>query len=186
MKRRLLALTALTLVALSSVMGAGSVSSVSADRDVSVAVVEDEEAYLGIEFGDTDWPNRTRTLTFANRVSVPLEVSISGDIVTISPGELAALAVDCGDVDIAAVGEDIRIDATRTVTCEHPGGGPPDDRTNNGQCSNSGEHGQSGESGNCGGSDGNHDDSDESVGESDDSEDSDESGDTDHDDADAD
>jgi hypothetical protein len=150
--RRHLVLVALTLLSLSLVTGAGSVSSVSADRDVSVAVVEDEEAYLGIELGDTDWSNRTRTLEVTNRASTrPIEVTASGTTVTVGPGEAESLTVSCGTVDLTATGPDVAINATRSVDCEKPGNGSSDDRRNNGQCSNSGDHGKSGESGSCGG-----------------------------------
>lgn len=152
MNRRHLLLVALVAVGLSSVTGVGSVSSVGADRDVSVAVADDREAFLGIEFGSTDWPNQTRELRVTNRASTsPLDVTVAGETVTVGPGEVEALTVPCGAVDVVAVGSEVRIDATRSVACEHSGDGDAsDDRTNNGRCSNSDDHGKSGESGHCG------------------------------------
>jgi hypothetical protein len=121
MNRRVLALAALVVVGLSSVTGAGSVSSVSADRDVSVAVVEDREAYLGLEFSNAS--NGTVTLTVSNRISTErLDVTVDDGGETASrrlgPGERAAFNVSCGeDVQISADAPDAEVDATRTVDC---------------------------------------------------------------------
>jgi hypothetical protein len=121
MTRRVLVFAALVVVGLSSVTGAGSVSSVSADRDVSVAVVEDREAYLGLEFSNAT--NETVTLTVSNRVSTErLDVTVEdgGKAAsrTLDPGERAAFNVSCGeDVQISADASDTEIDATRTVDC---------------------------------------------------------------------
>ncbi|WP_136600528.1 hypothetical protein [Salinigranum halophilum] len=155
MNRRFLVLAALTLVALSSVTGVGSVSSVSADRDVSVAVAEDDEAYLGLEFGTVD--NGTRTLTVANRISteptvVTIEDADGADSQTLGPGETATFDVSCDDeIQLSAVAPNAEVDATRSVECPVDAGGEPsDDRTNNGQCGNSGANGESGENTECG------------------------------------
>jgi hypothetical protein len=122
MNRRVLALAALVVVGLSSVTGAGSVSSVSADRDVSVAVVEDREAYLGLEFSNAT--NGTATLTVSNRISTDtLAVTVEGDgeataSRTLDPGERAAFNVSCGEeIRVSADAPDAEVDATRTVDC---------------------------------------------------------------------
>ncbi|AUV83765.1 hypothetical protein C2R22_20685 [Salinigranum rubrum] len=155
MNRRHLLFVALVAVGLSSVTGVGSVSSVSADRDISVAVADDSEAYLGIEFGAVE--NGTATLTVTNRIStealdVTVEDGDTTELQTLGPGEFAAFDVACGEeAHVSAVGPTTEIDATRSVACEHSGDGDSSDGpTNNGQCSNSGVHGKSGESGHCG------------------------------------
>jgi hypothetical protein len=110
-------LLSLTLVCLSSVTGVGGVSSVAADRGVTVAVVDDAEAYLGIEFGPVD--NDTRNLTVYNRVSTgSLEVTVNGTARTAAPGDPAEFAIACGsEVEIVAVGSAVRVEATRAVDC---------------------------------------------------------------------
>jgi hypothetical protein len=136
MNRRVLALTALLVVGLSSVTGAGSVSSVSADRDVSVAVVEDREAYLGLEFDD--FGNETATLTVSNRLSTePLDVTIEGggatESKTLGVGEQAAFDVSCGDeLHVSAVAPGAEVNATRTVDCSEQVPGDSDDEDVNG------------------------------------------------------
>ena len=118
MSRRLLVLVALALVGVSSVTGVGSVSSVSADRTVSVAVAPDGEAYLGIEFGAID--NGTRELTVYNHVSTDdVDVTVDGDPPKeAGPGSPARFSVDCGlEVTITADSPDARIEATRSVDC---------------------------------------------------------------------
>jgi hypothetical protein len=130
MNRRVLALAALLVVGLSSVTGAGSVSSVSADRDVSVAVVEDEEGYLGLEFDD--FGNETATLTVSNRLSTePLDVTIEGggatESKTLGVGEQAAFDVSCGDeLHVSAVAPGAEVNATRTVECPESVSGDTD------------------------------------------------------------
>jgi hypothetical protein len=113
--RRRLVLAALALVALSSVTGVGSVTSTTADRDVTVAVADDEEAYLGIEFGPGD--NGTRPLTVSDRATTDgLRVTVDGTTRWASPGDPAVFTVDCGSrVEITADSQDVRIEAVRAV-----------------------------------------------------------------------
>jgi hypothetical protein len=122
MNRRVLALAALVVVGLSSVTGAGSVSSVSADRDVSVAVVEDREAYLGLEFSNAS--NGTVTLTVENHVRTDdLAVTVDGKTETATPGDPVEFTVDCGEtVEIVGDGPGVRIEATRDVPVCSSGG----------------------------------------------------------------
>lgn len=157
MSRRHLLLVALTLVGLSVVSGAGGVSSVSADRGVSVAVAEDDEALLGVEFDGVG--NGTRALTVTNLISreplvVTVDDAVGTDTRTIGPGEGAEFRVACGDeVHVSAVAPSAEVDMTRSVVCPTGAGGgepPGNARTNDGQCSNSGSNGNSGESDECG------------------------------------
>jgi hypothetical protein len=113
--RRLLVLAALVLVAMTSVTGVGSVTSMTADRGVSVAVADDGEAYLGIEFGPGD--NGTRPLTVSDHATTDgLEVTVDGTTRLATPGDPAVFTVDCGSqIEILADGPDVRIEAVRMV-----------------------------------------------------------------------
>lgn len=130
MNRGALVLVALALVGATSITGVGSVSSVSADRGVSVAVAPDGEAYLGIEFGPAD--GGTRGLTVSNHVSTrEIGVTVDGDgfeeTADAGPGDPAEFAVPCGStVEITGVGAGVRIEATRTVG-DCPPSGPEGD-----------------------------------------------------------
>jgi hypothetical protein len=119
--RRHLVLVALALVGLSAVTGAGSVSSTSADRGVSVNVADDEEAYLGIDFGAVVNNGTDRQLTVSNQVTTgDLTVTVDGVDGTAEPGDPAEFTVPCGStVDITATAPDerARIEATRVVDC---------------------------------------------------------------------
>jgi hypothetical protein len=117
MTRRLLVLVALALVGVSSVTGVGSVSSVSADRNVSVAVAPDGEAYLGLEWGAVD--NGNRELTVYNHLSTDdVTVTVDTDSKEAGPGSPARFTVGCGlQVTITADSPDAWIEATRSVDC---------------------------------------------------------------------
>ncbi|MFB6082661.1 MAG: hypothetical protein ABEJ94_00260 [Halorientalis sp.] len=86
MGRLKLASVVFAFAAVSLAVGTGAFSSVSADRGVEVAVVEDEEALLGIEGGPHAFPNGnedrellTVTNRFAQPVTVTVEITDSGD-----------------------------------------------------------------------------------------------------------
>ena len=119
MNRRHLVLGALALVAISAVSGVGSVSSMTADRSVSVAIADDGEAYLGIEFGAVVDNGTDRELVVSNHVSTgDLEVVVDGTPGTAAPGDPAEFTVSCGStVDITAADSGVRIEATRSVGC---------------------------------------------------------------------
>jgi hypothetical protein len=90
-------------------------TSTTVDRDVTVAVAEDEEAYLGIEFGPGD--NGTRPLTVSDHVTTDgLRVTVDGTTRSATPGDPAVFTVDCGSqVEITADSQDVRIEAVRAV-----------------------------------------------------------------------
>jgi hypothetical protein len=117
--RRHLVLGALALVALSAVSGVGSVSSTTADRGVSVAVADDGEAYLGIEFGAVVDNGTQQELVVSNHVSTgDLTVTVDGTPGIAAPGDPAEFIVPCDStVDITAVDSGVRIEATRSVDC---------------------------------------------------------------------
>ena len=137
MNRAALVLVALALVGATSITGVGSVSSVSADRGVSVAVAPDGEAYLGIAFGPAD--SGTRDLTVYNHVSPDdIEVTVTADgggfetTADAGPGDPAEFAVPCGStVEITGVGSSVRIEATRTAGVCPSAGATGDDSDEN-------------------------------------------------------
>ncbi|WP_336135003.1 CARDB domain-containing protein [Natronomonas amylolytica] len=134
LRRPLLLLAALALV-VSSVMSTGGVSSVSVDRGLDVAVVDDESAYLGFEQTPTNTSNATTNLevTITNqypaaRGFTTVEVTIDETTVdlaadgTVAPGEETThtfTSVPCGDrITVEAFGEGVSVRLNRSVACE--------------------------------------------------------------------
>ena len=115
MNRRHLLLFGLAAVLLASVGGTGGFSAVDASRGIEVAVVDDDEAYLGIERhgvnGDT-WK-----LTLTNRLSAaePLEVTVTVDTRTLVADDRTSTATA---TDTGSVTETVRVEggSTETVT----------------------------------------------------------------------
>ena len=133
-------MTLAAVVALSS--GAFGFTSVSADRALSVEVVDDEEAFLGIEEGPLDrCGGNQRLLTVHNRFGTAIDatvtvtktegvqvMSVSGPDDAIDPGESGDVIVqlkpdreagsDGGDgsltVRVSASGNGVEASATRT------------------------------------------------------------------------
>lgn len=176
MNRGALVLVALALVGATSITGVGSVSSVSADRGVSVAVAPDGEAYLGIAFGSAD--GGTRDLTVSNHVSPDdIEVTVTVDgggferTADAGPGDPAEFAVPCGStVEITGVASTVRIEATRTVgVC--PSGGAAGDDTDE---TDEGDDDEDGDRDDGDDTDENEDGDDDEAGDGEDAEDSDE------------
>ncbi|WP_318567683.1 hypothetical protein [Salinigranum marinum] len=182
MNRGALVLVALALVGATSITGVGSVSSVSADRGVSVAVAPDGEAYLGIEFGPPD--NGTRDLVVSNHVSTDdVTVTVDGDgfesTADAGPGDPAEFAVSCGStVELVGVGSGVRIEATRDVEECTPSGPGGDDADENGEA----EDGEDGDSGDGDDTDENDEGEDGEDGDSSDGDDTDDGDDDDDED----
>jgi hypothetical protein len=115
--RRHLLLLGLAAVLLASAGGTGGFSAVDASRGIEVAVVDDDEAYLGIEQhgvnGDT-WK-----LTLTNRLSAaePLEVTVTVDTRTLVADDRTSTATATGT---GSVTETVRVGggSTETVTAD--------------------------------------------------------------------
>lgn len=115
---------AVLLAALLAVGATGSFSAVEADRGVSVAVADDEHAYLGVET-DVEGCNATVTVTnrFATSVStVSLEAgNDSATIDGLEPGEVERrelrldAAADSHEIYVAATGTDVRVATTEDL-----------------------------------------------------------------------
>lgn len=117
-----------------SISGTGGFSSTTAGRSVEVSVVDDDEAYLGID-GD-DASNGKWNVTLTNRLSVgdalDTEVDVDGATgsVILYSGEsrtLTLTGVDCGDTaHLTAETTDgsVRIEASREVSCSVATGTP--------------------------------------------------------------
>ena len=136
--RRVLAMLALCLAA-STALGVGSYSSVSADRSVSVAVVEDEDAYIGVP-DSTLRCGRGQNALFYNRFPAPvtdghvrvtvgrgdLVVKHDGEFVEYYPGEEFTVDVE----DNVTAGERFRLhlkptnDSARSITTHVDVSGP--------------------------------------------------------------
>jgi hypothetical protein len=149
--RRHFLLLGLAAVLLASVGGTGGFSAVDASRGIEVAVVDDDEAFLGIErhgVNDGVWKvtlvNRlssgepfdvtvtvdTRTRIADDRTSTATATSTEAEIETGrveygSPETLTVEGVSCGSTaEITAEGGDgsVVIEATREVTCDESWG----------------------------------------------------------------
>lgn len=132
-RRRLLALGA-AVALLASVAGTGGFGSVNADRSVRVAVVDDDEAYLGIEGDDASdgtW-NVSLTNRLASGATLHVEVAIGDQraTATLDAGESESVTltgVDCGaTATVTAEGMDhsVTIEASREVPCDGTPGTP--------------------------------------------------------------
>jgi len=125
-RRRLLAL-GFAAALLVSVTGSGGFAAASADRSVPVAVVDDDEAYLGIERDDAS--DGTWNLTLTNRLGTGETLDVAAEVggqnatATLDPGESETLTftdVDCdGTANVVATAQDgsITVEAAREVTC---------------------------------------------------------------------
>jgi hypothetical protein len=122
MTRRALLVVA-GLVVLATVVATGGVSSVTADRPLSVAVVADDRAYLGYDPGQVDNGTWTPRVTNNFEVTLTVTVRVDGDSAstTLAPGEGATLVLEgvaCGDAaSITAVGRSVRVEMDRPVQC---------------------------------------------------------------------
>lgn len=133
-RRELLLLVAFA-TALGFALGTGGVSSISADRGVDVAVVEDDQAYLGFEQDTTEADNGTTTLEVTVKNQYPTQTTLSTVTVT-TDGTKADLAdvgqlesgtsrthtfdsVPCDEtVAVAASGSGVDVYFERAVSCD--------------------------------------------------------------------
>lgn len=126
--------------------GTGAFSSAELERDVNVAVVGDDEAYLALTTEDgepavglysAEGPfEAPKPITIANQLDQPITVTIeSPDPITLDGEDSVAFDIDVGEetvvvidltenesieatLEISADGDGVRIDATRTVDLE--------------------------------------------------------------------
>ncbi len=123
MTRRLLLVLAGLLVVAASVVGVGGVTSLTGDRSLSVAVVDDDRAYLGYDPGTFDNGTWSPAVTNNFETSVTVTVAVDGvvETATLAPGARATLVLDgvsCGDeAVITAVGTGVRVEMVRVVGC---------------------------------------------------------------------
>jgi hypothetical protein len=98
-------------IAASMALGVGSYSSVSADRSVSVAVVENEDAYLGVP-DSTLRCGRGQNALFYNRLPAP----VTGGHVRVTVGSGDLVVKDGGEFVEYGPGEEFTVDVTDNVT----------------------------------------------------------------------
>lgn len=118
-------------LALSMAVGSGGFSTVSADRGMNVAVVEDENAYLQvIEEEDK--------LVVRDRFAVDLEIDVEDsdeDISVEHEGDETTITctanVDSKPITISGTGDGVSVELTREVPCEPPEN--DEDRCENGE-----------------------------------------------------
>lgn len=131
MNRRAWVVIAAATVALATTVGTGAVSSISAERGMNVAVVDDEEAYLGLDVETVTTENGTEVnVTVSNQFpdGTTLDVTVSHDGVTAYPGKhslesgetrwVAFENATCdGTVTVTATGDDVAVELERDVDC---------------------------------------------------------------------
>lgn len=110
---RTLGMGLLALAVLLSTLGAGGFGAATADRDTSVAVVDDSQAYVGI---DTDGCELTNNLD--RPVTVALQSDGSNDDPTfdLGPGESDDVELD-GETSIEVEGSGVSVELDRQFDC---------------------------------------------------------------------
>jgi hypothetical protein len=135
MTRRLLPVALAVLAVASLALSTGGFSATIADRGVSVAVVDDDQAYLGVDLETTDASNGTANLsvTVANRFPADttltaVEVEAGGETrtplaggATVTTGDATTVRfanVSCGStVSVTASGDGVAVTLSRPVEC---------------------------------------------------------------------
>lgn len=135
MSRRELLVVAALCIALAFTVATSSVSSVEADRTVSIEVVDDQHAYLGVDQDIRQTANGTVNVNVAIQNQHPSETALRQATVTVD-GTTAEMAensrfkpgdsrshtfnsVSCGSsITIEATGMNGKITIERTITCE--------------------------------------------------------------------
>jgi hypothetical protein len=132
MNRRAWVVVLAGIVALATTVGTGAMSSMSAERAMTVDVADDDDAYLGVAIETTMTENGTTlTVTVTNQFpgGILLEnVKISHNGTTLSPGdgsldvgnpeEVTFENVNCdGTVRITASAEHVHVELEREVEC---------------------------------------------------------------------
>ncbi len=131
-RQRVILFLIVTTALLALALGTSGVSSVAADRDVQVAVVDDTRAYVGFA-QETETTNGTTnlTVTVTNRFPdgstlTTAELTVDGESTVLvngalEPGEPASgtvESVECGDpVTLLVSGDGVRIRLERAIDC---------------------------------------------------------------------
>lgn len=122
-------------VVLATTAGTSAFSAVSAERGIHVAVVDDDDAYLGVAITANATGNKTvaiitvrnqfpdgSTLTTVTATSADEMVSLTPGARTLDTGDTSTRVltdVTCGDtIIIRASGDGIRVELEREVACE--------------------------------------------------------------------
>ena len=123
MRRRVLMLCALVVVA-GFAVGTGSYSAASVERDVTVDVVGDEDAYMSLLYSDdtvrlggSDVQEVT-VVTVRNQFSQPIDFAVT---VTATAGNGITVQSDATDTTSVSSGIGESFDVPATVTCQTPG-----------------------------------------------------------------
>lgn len=127
-RRNELHLIVVTMAVALALIGTSGMSAMTSERSVEVAVVEDDEAALGIEQTTTETGNETTvdmTLTnqFAGDTTLDtVIVQVDGgdeDVGPLSPGDSETVeSIECdADVTIDASGSGIDVSLMRTTEC---------------------------------------------------------------------
>lgn len=123
MRRRVLVLCVLVVVA-SFAVGTGSYSAASVERDVTVDVVGDEDAYMSllypdntVRLGGSDAQEVT-VVTVRNRFRQPIDFAVT---VTVTAGDGLRVQADAMETTRFSAGIGDAFDVPATIACQSPG-----------------------------------------------------------------
>lgn len=123
MRRRVLVLCALVVVA-SFAVGTGSYSAASVERDVTVDVVGDEDAYMSLLYPDDTVrlsgsdAHEVTVVTVRNRFRQPIDFAVT---VTVTADDGLNVRSDAMDTTSVSAGIGESFDVPATVVCQSPG-----------------------------------------------------------------
>jgi len=109
------------LVAAGFVVGTGGVSSIGADRGVTVATANDENAYMALDFSDesvtgtVDEDVTVDVVTVTNRLTEPVDITVDYEVTRQGESTATTTGTDSSDM---AIGTGDSFDASATFTCD--------------------------------------------------------------------
>lgn len=121
MRRRVLVLCALVVVA-SFAVGTGSYSAASVERDVTVDVVGDEDAYMSLVYPDDTVrldgsdTHKVTVVTVRNQFRQPMDFTV-----TVTAGNGPAVRSDATETTSVSAGIGESFDVPATIACQSPG-----------------------------------------------------------------
>jgi hypothetical protein len=123
MRRRVLVLCALVVIA-SFAVGTGSYSAASVERDVTVDVVGDDDAYMSllypddtVRLGGSD-AHEVTVVTVRNRFRQAIDFAVT---VTVTAGDGLTVQSDAMETTSVSAGIGESFDVPATVACQSPG-----------------------------------------------------------------
>ncbi|NLV06478.1 hypothetical protein GOC83_10100 [Haloarcula rubripromontorii] len=123
MRRRVLVLCALVVVA-SFAVGTGSYSAASVERNTTVDVVADEDAYMSLLYSDDtvrlegSGAHEVTVVTVRNRFTQPVNFAVT---VTVTASDGLTVEADAMETTSVSAGIGDAFDVPATIACQSPG-----------------------------------------------------------------